>query len=45
MPSDVGATKPSHLEEAIAAMSIELEPPETELLERDYVPHAMSFSG
>jgi aryl-alcohol dehydrogenase-like predicted oxidoreductase len=39
----VGATKLSHLDDAVAAMSIKLEPPEVELLERHYVPHAMSF--
>jgi aryl-alcohol dehydrogenase-like predicted oxidoreductase len=40
----IGATRLSHLEDAVAAMSIKLEPPEVELLERHYVPHAMSFA-
>jgi len=40
----VGATKLSHLDDAVAAMSVKLEPPEVELLERHYVPHAMSFA-
>ncbi len=40
----VGATKLSHLEDAVVAMGIKLEPPEVELLERRYVPHAMSFA-
>jgi aryl-alcohol dehydrogenase-like predicted oxidoreductase len=39
------ATKVSHLDDAIAAMNVKLEPPAMELLERHYVPHAMSFSG
>jgi hypothetical protein len=39
------STKLSHLDEAIAAMNVKLEPPEMKLLERHYVPHAMSFSG
>jgi aryl-alcohol dehydrogenase-like predicted oxidoreductase len=41
----VSATKLSHLDDAIAAMDVKLEPPEIALLERHYVPHAMSFSG
>jgi 1-deoxyxylulose-5-phosphate synthase len=41
----IGATKLSHLDDAVAAMSVELEPSEIESLERYYVPHAMSFSG
>jgi aryl-alcohol dehydrogenase-like predicted oxidoreductase len=40
----VGATKLNHLDDAVAAMSLKLEPPEVELLERHYVPHAMSFA-
>jgi aryl-alcohol dehydrogenase-like predicted oxidoreductase len=40
----VGATNLSHLDDAVAAMSIKLEPPELELLERHYVPHSMSFA-
>jgi 1-deoxyxylulose-5-phosphate synthase len=41
----IGATKLSHLDDAVAAMSVKLEPAEIESLERRYVPHAMSFSG
>ena len=41
----VGATKLGHLDDAIAALSIKLEPTEVDLLERQYVPHAMSFAG
>jgi aryl-alcohol dehydrogenase-like predicted oxidoreductase len=40
----IGATKLSHLDDAVAAMSVKLEPPEVELLKRHYVPHAMSFA-
>jgi 1-deoxyxylulose-5-phosphate synthase len=40
----VGATKLSHLDDAVAAMSIKLEPPELQILERHYVPHSMSFA-
>ena len=39
----VGVTKPIHLEDAIGALSIRLEPDECANLERHYVPHAMSF--
>jgi 1-deoxyxylulose-5-phosphate synthase len=35
----VGATKPSHLEDAIAALSVRLTPEEIALLEEPYVPH------
>jgi aryl-alcohol dehydrogenase-like predicted oxidoreductase len=41
----IGATKLSHLDDAVAALDVELHPSETEILERCYVPHAMSFSG
>ena len=40
----VGATKLTHLDDAVAAMSIKLEPPELQILERHYVPHSMSFA-
>jgi aryl-alcohol dehydrogenase-like predicted oxidoreductase len=35
----VGATKPTHLADAVAALSVRLTPEETELLERPYRPH------
>jgi aryl-alcohol dehydrogenase-like predicted oxidoreductase len=38
----VGASKPKHLEDAIAALSIKLEPGEISQLESPYVPHAVS---
>jgi aryl-alcohol dehydrogenase-like predicted oxidoreductase len=38
----VGATKPQHLEDAIAAAELELTDDELEELEADYVPHAPS---
>ena len=38
----VGATKPHHLDDAVAALSLELTPEETERLERLYVPHAVT---
>jgi aryl-alcohol dehydrogenase-like predicted oxidoreductase len=38
----VGATKPHHLEDAIAALSIELSPEEIKALEEPYVPHAVA---
>jgi 1-deoxyxylulose-5-phosphate synthase len=38
----VGATKPQHLEDAIAAASLELTEEELDELEADYVPHAPS---
>jgi aryl-alcohol dehydrogenase-like predicted oxidoreductase len=41
----IGATRLSHLDDAVAAMDIELDPAEIEILERPYIPHAMSFSG
>ena len=40
----VGATKLSHLDDAVAAISLKLEPQEVELLQRYYVPHATSFA-
>lgn len=39
----VGLTKPQHLEDAIAALAVRLEPQDVETLERDYVPHAVNF--
>jgi len=38
----VGATKPHHLEEAVAALSIELPQAEIDALEAAYVPHAVA---
>jgi len=38
----VGATKPHHLEEAVAALSIELPQAEIDALEAPYVPHAVA---
>ena len=38
----VGATKLSHLEDAIAAEQLELSEDEVKLLEEPYVPHAVS---
>jgi 1-deoxyxylulose-5-phosphate synthase len=38
----IGATKPGHLEDAIAAEGLELSPEEIERLEEPYVPHAIS---
>ncbi len=35
----IGATKMSHLEDAVAALSITLTPEEMALLEEPYVPH------
>jgi aryl-alcohol dehydrogenase-like predicted oxidoreductase len=35
----VGATKPHHLDDAVAALSVKLSPEETEALEEAYVPH------
>lgn len=37
----VGATKTSHLEEAVGALSVQLTPAETSFLEQPYVPHAV----
>jgi 1-deoxyxylulose-5-phosphate synthase len=38
----VGATKPHHLEDAVAAVDIELSPEEVDQLEEPYVPHAVA---
>jgi 1-deoxyxylulose-5-phosphate synthase len=38
----VGATKPAHLDDAVAAADLELTDDELETLEADYVPHAPS---
>jgi aryl-alcohol dehydrogenase-like predicted oxidoreductase len=35
----VGATKPDHLEDAVAALTVELSPQEIASLEEPYVPH------
>lgn len=37
----IGATKPHHLDDAVAALSIRLTPEEISLLEKFYVPHAV----
>ena len=39
----VGATRPNHLDDALAALSIRLDRQETDALEAPYVPHAASF--
>jgi aryl-alcohol dehydrogenase-like predicted oxidoreductase len=39
----VGATKPHHLEDAVAALALRLDCAELEALERPYIPHAGSF--
>ena len=38
----VGVTRPSHLEDAVAALSVELTRQETEQLEKPYVPHRIA---
>jgi aryl-alcohol dehydrogenase-like predicted oxidoreductase len=38
----VGASKPQHLEDAVAALSLELAPEEMEELEEAYVPHTIA---
>jgi 1-deoxyxylulose-5-phosphate synthase len=38
----VGASKPDHLKDAVAALSLKLTADEIELLERPYVPHTVS---
>jgi aryl-alcohol dehydrogenase-like predicted oxidoreductase len=38
----VGATKPGHMEDALAAMELDLDPGEVARLEELYVPHALS---
>jgi 1-deoxyxylulose-5-phosphate synthase len=41
----VGATKPHHLEDAVAALSVRLEPQEIQALEEPYAPHpVLGFS-
>ena len=39
----VGATKPSHLDDAIAALSLSLDPQSISTLESRYIPHGPSF--
>jgi hypothetical protein len=39
----IGATKPIHLDEALNALSIQLQPDDCAALEHLYVPHPMSF--
>ena len=41
----VGATKPHHLDDALAAVTLRLDEPAIAALERRYVPHGMSFSN
>ena len=41
----VGATKPHHLDDALAATTLRLDEPTIAALEQRYVPHAMSFSN
>lgn len=41
----VGATKAHHLEDAIAALAVQLDAQTIAALEDKYIPHAMSFSG
>jgi aryl-alcohol dehydrogenase-like predicted oxidoreductase len=38
-PAIVGATKPHHLEDAVAALSVKLTPEEIACLEEPYQPH------
>jgi aryl-alcohol dehydrogenase-like predicted oxidoreductase len=38
----IGATKPHHLEDAVAALSVKLSPDEIARLEEPYVPHAVA---
>ena len=41
----VGASKPNHLEDAVAALSVHLAPEEMTALEESYVPHpVLGFS-
>jgi aryl-alcohol dehydrogenase-like predicted oxidoreductase len=39
----VGATRMEHLEDAVRALSVRLDPEDVAVLEADYVPHAQSF--
>jgi len=41
----IGATKTSHLENAVTALSIKLTPEEIVFLEEPYVPHEISGFG
>ena len=38
----VGASKPHHLDDAVAALSLQLTPEEIAALEEPYVPHAVA---
>jgi aryl-alcohol dehydrogenase-like predicted oxidoreductase len=38
----IGATRMEHLEDAVAALSVQLEPAEIEALEAPYVPHPVA---
>ena len=37
----VGASKPRHVEDAVAALALKLEPAEIAALEEPYIPHAI----
>jgi 1-deoxyxylulose-5-phosphate synthase len=39
----IGSAKPNHLSEAVAALSVKLDPSECAELEASYIPHAASF--
>ncbi len=41
----VGASKPSHLDDAVASLDVKLTPEEVEFLEEPYVPHAVTGFG
>jgi aryl-alcohol dehydrogenase-like predicted oxidoreductase len=38
----VGASKPHHIEDAVAALALKLSPEESAALEAPYVPHAVA---
>ena len=38
----IGATKPHHLEDAVAALDVKLDAAEIATLEEDYIPHAVA---
>jgi 1-deoxyxylulose-5-phosphate synthase len=38
----IGASKPNHLDDAVASLDVRLTPEETEFLEEPYVPHAVT---
>jgi len=41
----IGATKPQHLDDAIAALDVRLTPEEIDQLEKPYVPHRIAGHG